>query len=120
MNELKPCPFCGGIPEVTKHFKHEIFWLVHRCRVMPTIVMDFAEPGYNEAKWNTRTDSLAPELVEVLERIEQKFTEHSEAWIHDVADDLGSGPHDEDCRACEYTQLLTDIRNLLQRARGTK
>lgn len=52
--ELEACPWCGGKPEITKHFKFEMYGLVHRCQVMPSIVMDFADPGYNEAKWNTR------------------------------------------------------------------
>jgi hypothetical protein len=67
VSELLPCPFCGGIPDVSKHFKHDMYGLVHRCPVIPYVVMEFAEKGYNEAKWNTRLRTSP--LIEQQERL---------------------------------------------------
>lgn len=79
---LAACPFCGDRPKVTKHFKHDLYGLVHRCKILPAIIMDFAEAGYNETKWNTRTPvaadkpsavTLTEGEVEALEHAAQRY-----------------------------------------------
>ena len=30
--DLLPCPFCGEVPDVTKHFKEPMWRLTHRVR----------------------------------------------------------------------------------------
>lgn len=55
MSKILPCPFCGGIPEITKHFKEEMWSLLHRCKIMGAIKLEWRE---NEdvliQKWNIR------------------------------------------------------------------
>jgi hypothetical protein len=54
-NLLKPCPFCGHLPEMHKHFKLDAYSLVHRCPILGPIVWEFTEhPDSQIAKWNTR------------------------------------------------------------------
>lgn len=54
-NELKPCPFCGGIPEINKHHNLELWGLMHRCKVLPTISFDWsASEAVLAKRWNTR------------------------------------------------------------------
>jgi hypothetical protein len=53
--KLLPCPFCGELPEISKHFKEEMYRLIHRCKVIGPIVLDWADKGYHEHRWNRRT-----------------------------------------------------------------
>ena len=39
--ELKPCPFCGGEAKITKHFREDIWRLLHRCSVVGAITLDW-------------------------------------------------------------------------------
>ena len=55
MEELKPCPFCGGKPEITKHFKHDLYGLIHRCKVIGPMSWDFSKKEGHIKAWNTRT-----------------------------------------------------------------
>jgi hypothetical protein len=56
--KLLPCPFCGELPTITKHFKHEIYSFVHRCSVIGPITRDFREREQDHADmWNTRCAS---------------------------------------------------------------
>lgn len=56
MSELKPCPWCGEQPEVTKHFREEAWSLVHRCPVLATpITFDWTTQESIESRWNRRT-----------------------------------------------------------------
>ena len=55
MLELKPCPFCGETPELTKHYKHAMWCIIHRCKVIGPLAFDFTEnPHRTVAIWNTR------------------------------------------------------------------
>ncbi|MDH0749480.1 Lar family restriction alleviation protein [Pseudomonas sp. GD03842] len=66
--ELLPCPFCGGIPVITKHHKEEIYSFMHRCPVVGTISRDFRERAQDHADmWNTRAapaDDISPVIDE--------------------------------------------------------
>ena len=62
--KLKPCPFCGLTPELSKHFKEPIWQLIHRCRVVSPISLSWS--GTSESivdAWNTRHKgkSLGPD-----------------------------------------------------------
>lgn len=39
-DDLEPCPFCGERPEVTKHFKEDMYRLIHRCKVLGPVSFD--------------------------------------------------------------------------------
>lgn len=52
---LLPCPFCGETPEFSKHFKNKMWQLIHRCAVMPTMVIEWKSTQQEIAEqWNTR------------------------------------------------------------------
>lgn len=52
---LLPCPFCGKIPTYSKHFKLDIYQLIHHCDVMGTIAIDWSDKKALIARrWNTR------------------------------------------------------------------
>lgn len=52
--DLKPCPFCGGNAEMTKHFREEIWNLIHRCPVMGALILDWSSKASLVERWNTR------------------------------------------------------------------
>ena len=52
--ELRECPYCGELPEVTKHFKEELFCMVHRCKIFGPISIDFTNMNNLQKRWNTR------------------------------------------------------------------
>lgn len=58
MTDLKPCPFCGEPPEVSKHFKLDAWSLTHRCPIIGYVNMTgdgFCEDlSHAKAMWNTR------------------------------------------------------------------
>ena len=55
MSELENCPFCGERPKIDKHFRENLYCLVHRCKVLGcAISMDWNEKNYLIEKWNTR------------------------------------------------------------------
>jgi hypothetical protein len=68
MIELKPCPFCGEVPEVTKHFREDMWRLIHRCKAVGCIVVDWASQEWIEECWNQRAES-APRWIPVEERL---------------------------------------------------
>jgi ribosomal protein S27AE len=54
-NKLKSCPFCGEAVEIAKHHKEDLWWLIHRCKVMGPLTIDWR--GNQESivrQWNTR------------------------------------------------------------------
>jgi len=55
--KLLPCPWCGGIPEVNKHFREDMYSLLHRCPVMGPLSLDWSSEGDNEARWNQRANT---------------------------------------------------------------
>lgn len=48
------CPWCGQEPQVTKHHKHDVWSLVHRCSVFTTLHIDWTELESLRQRWNTR------------------------------------------------------------------
>lgn len=55
--DLKPCPFCGGDANITKHFKEDIWQLIHRCPVVGYIGLDWTAPAdFLIKRWNTRAE----------------------------------------------------------------
>lgn len=68
---LLPCPFCGELPVITKHFKHEMYSFMHRCPVIGPIGRDFRETAQGHIDmWNTRVEQPAPFAVVLPERRE--------------------------------------------------
>lgn len=55
-NELLPCPFCGGIPEITKHSKYDVHALMHRCKVVGSIHFEWGAKKLHVDRWNTREE----------------------------------------------------------------
>lgn len=61
--ELKPCPFCGGEAKLTKHFKEEMYGLMHRCPAVGPIIFDFGDKAKHIKNWNRRAALAAtPDL----------------------------------------------------------
>lgn len=52
--ELLPCPFCGELPIVAKHFREDMHTLIHRCKVAGAISWDFGCKARHIEQWNTR------------------------------------------------------------------
>jgi len=49
------CPFCGEEPEIAKHFKEEMWRLVHRCPAVGPITIDWRDSVASVIKdWNRR------------------------------------------------------------------
>jgi hypothetical protein len=62
--KLKPCPFCGRTPEISKHFRDPIWQLIHRCEVVSPIHLRWGGTAESIADaWNTRHKgkSLGPD-----------------------------------------------------------
>jgi hypothetical protein len=52
---LMPCPFCGETPAFAKHFREEMWRLMHRCKAVGFIeVSDWGPREWGAKKWNTR------------------------------------------------------------------
>lgn len=65
--ELRPCPFCAGPAEITKHFKEECWRLLHRCPVVGAIALDWTAPRDRlVSQWNKRAalDEVSALLAE--------------------------------------------------------
>ncbi len=39
--EMLPCPFCGKPPEIHQHFKEDLHRLIHRCKVMGPMALEW-------------------------------------------------------------------------------
>ncbi len=62
MPEILPCPFCGQQPQFPKHFKHEMWQLIHRCPIVGTLHMGWTEDYCSLIDaWNTRHKPTQPE-----------------------------------------------------------
>lgn len=58
MTALKPCPFCGELPAIHKHFKEELWQLIHRCPVMGPMILEWTEPEQRLInQWNIRKEA---------------------------------------------------------------
>jgi len=83
-DKLKACPFCKKLPEITKHAKEELWSLLHRCKVVGAIKIDWGSYDRIVAAWNTRTpDPLVEELEEVLGKyfdVGRMMVEDHEKW----------------------------------------
>lgn len=53
--ELLPCPFCGKVLVITKHFKIDAYSLLHRCKVVGPIHFEWSDKEFHVHRWNTRT-----------------------------------------------------------------
>ena len=49
-----PCPFCGKLPEITRHFREEMYQLVHRCSAVGPISSGWSSKERILQNWNTR------------------------------------------------------------------
>jgi hypothetical protein len=64
----RDCPFCGAQPEITKHFKEEMWSLMHKCPKVGVIYMDWtARKDRHIAAWNTRASELAKAYEAIVE-----------------------------------------------------
>jgi len=67
---LKPCPFCGSMPEYT-HDQHGRSWLrCKRCFIGIDPQWYGGDLGVTEASWNTRADTV-PEDKDVADAVER-------------------------------------------------
>jgi hypothetical protein len=73
MNELKPCPFCGERPEVTKHFKEDMYRLIHRCKVLGPVSFDWSDKEPTHDRWNTRAELELYQTGDSNERTEGQW-----------------------------------------------
>jgi hypothetical protein len=53
-NALLACPFCGETPELSKYFKEDMYQMIHRCKVMGAICLDWSSAERVAKRWNTR------------------------------------------------------------------
>jgi hypothetical protein len=50
-----PCPFCGEQPLISKHYKEEMWNLIHRCKIVGPIAIDWKEAVETLLdRWNMR------------------------------------------------------------------
>lgn len=62
--DLLACPFCGGMPEITKHFREESYSFMHRCAVLGPISRDFRSDAQGHVDmWNSRVP--VPTIVDL-------------------------------------------------------
>lgn len=58
MNELKPCPFCGGTPKV--RYEMPFSWVECKCGAHTAVICDSYEQGDSKqaaaAVWNARQE----------------------------------------------------------------
>jgi len=56
-HKLKPCPFCGQTPILDRHYRDNLYRLVHRCTAIGAISLDWGTLESNATRWNTRKQS---------------------------------------------------------------
>lgn len=50
------CPFCGEVPVITKHFREDMWNLIHRCKIIGVISLDWSDSIKRlKNQWNHRT-----------------------------------------------------------------
>ena len=53
--DLLACPWCGETPNIHKHFRDPMWHLIHRCRIMGALQIDWTDkPETLVARWNHR------------------------------------------------------------------
>lgn len=53
--EVLGCPFCGEQPEINHHHKDPLWSLLHRCKVMGPLTIDWQSSLSSLVRqWNTR------------------------------------------------------------------
>lgn len=85
--ELKPCPFCGGTPKEIVDATRilGVHRIVHRCAVIPPVVLEAATPEGVSEQWNRRADLppgyviLSPDEVRAMER-DRQAVEFAARW----------------------------------------
>ncbi len=50
------CPFCGLKPTVSKHFREDMHQLIHRCKVVGPICIEWTDLQLIEGRWNRRSN----------------------------------------------------------------
>ena len=53
--DLKPCPFCGEVPELNFDKRYQCDYLLHRCSVIGVIKLEMLDTDTLISLWNTRT-----------------------------------------------------------------
>ncbi len=76
--ELQACPWCDQRPDLTKHFREDMYSLLHRCKVVGPILFDWGDKERHIERWN-RTPS--PGYADGLEAAQRKCDERSAAFI---------------------------------------
>ena len=51
---LKPCPFCGETPELSKHFREDMWQMIHRCKVIGPMLIEWGDAERITKQWNKR------------------------------------------------------------------
>jgi len=52
---LLACPWCGEQPDIHKHFRDPLWQLLHRCRIMGPLHIDWTDkPETLVTRWNHR------------------------------------------------------------------
>ena len=73
--ELKSCPFCGGEEaHITKHFKEDMYNLIHRCKIIGCIKLDWSDKKTLIKAWNTRPESVYKEMWDKLKEKTKEIT----------------------------------------------
>lgn len=62
MSDLKPCPFCGGVP---LRDSHGAFGLCIRCSACGAMLSSKATPGRLDVAWNRRAERTCRNLSSI-------------------------------------------------------
>ncbi|KWS07505.1 hypothetical protein AL064_19030 [Pseudomonas syringae pv. syringae] len=85
--ELLRCPFCGGVPFITKHHREEMYAFIHRCEVLGPISRDFREdPAAHVEMWNTRVQPTANTRIVLPDR--KLICSYEDAGFNECLDEV--------------------------------